>query len=309
MNKPKALALGDTIGLISPSSPTSPENVNKAKEKLIEMGFKVKMGKSPYEKRGYLSGSDDIRAKDIEEMFKDKEVDGILCVRGGYGTPRILDKLDYELIKNNPKVFIGYSDITALHVAFNQLANLVTFHGPMASSDMLEGFSDFSRDSLFRNVLEGEANPYDNPPGEEIITINGGKAVGTIIGGNLSLLVDTLATPYEVDTKDKLFFIEEVKEDPYNIDRMFNQLRLAGKFDDAAGIILGDFNNCESSKHEESLSLMELIDDHIKGANKPTIYNLQAGHCSPTLTLPFGVLAELDADNKELRIQEMTLSK
>lgn len=307
MTKPKALALGDTIGLVSPSSPTSHEDVERAREKLIEMGFKVKMGRSPFEKLGYLSGQDSIRARDIEEMFEDKEVDGILCVRGGYGSPRILDMLDYELIKNNPKVFIGYSDITALHVAFNQLSNLVTFHGPMASSDMIKDFSDFSRESLFRNVMEGDANPFDNPPGEEIVTINGGKAEGTIIGGNLSLLVDTLATPYEVNTKGKLFFIEEVNEDPYNIDRMLNQLRLAGKFEDAAGIILGDFNKCESSKHEENLSLMELIDDHIKGANKPTIYNLQAGHCSPILTLPFGVSAQLDADKKELKILERTL--
>ena len=133
MNKGKALKFGDTIGLIAPSSPTTKENVEKAKDTLIEMGFKVKVGKSPYERYGYLSGSDEIRANDINEMFKDKEVDGVLCIRGGYGAPRILDLLDYESIKNNPKIFVGYSDITALHIAFTQKSNLVTFHGDRKS--------------------------------------------------------------------------------------------------------------------------------------------------------------------------------
>ncbi|MBU5437032.1 LD-carboxypeptidase [Tissierella sp. MSJ-40] len=305
MIKPKALKFGDTIGVIAPASPTTEERVKKAHDKLIEMGFKVKMGKSPYERYGYLSGSDAIRAEDVNQMFKDKEVDGIICLRGGYGTPRILGLLDYEAIKNNPKIFVGYSDITALHIAFTQICNLVTYHGPMVSSDMIGDFSDFSRDNLFKVIMNNESiGEICNPEGEEIISINGGIAEGTIIGGNLSLIVDTIGTPYEIDVKGKILFIEEIGEEPYNIDRMFNQLRLAGILEDANGIILGDFNNCVSEKHDENLTLEQVIEDHIKPIGKPTIYNLQAGHCDPMVTLPFGVKARLDADKKELIILE-----
>lgn len=305
MIKPEALKFGDTVGIIAPASPTTEERVKKAHDKLIEMGFKVKMGKSPYERYGYLSGSDNIRAEDINEMFRDKEVDGIICIRGGYGTPRILDLLDYEAIKNNPKVFVGYSDITALHIAFTQIADLVTYHGPMVASDMIGNFSEFSKDNLYKAIMETDPiGKISNPPGEEIITINGGIAEGNIIGGNLSLIVDTIGTPYEIDVKGKILFIEEIGEEPYNIDRMLNQLRLAGKLHDAVGIILGDFNNCVSEKHDENLTLEQVIEDHIKPVGKPTIFNLQAGHCEPMVTIPFGVRARLDADKKELIILE-----
>lgn len=305
MIKPKALKLGDTIGIIAPASPTTEENVKKAYDKLVEMGFNVKMGKSPYERYGYLSGTDSIRAEDLNEMFRDNEVDGIICMRGGYGTPRILDLIDYEAIKNNPKVFIGYSDITALHIAFTQMADLVTFHGPMVSSDIIGNFSDFSKESLYKAIMRTEAiGAISNPLGEEIITINGGIAEGTIIGGNLSLIVDTIGTPYEINVKGKILFIEEIGEEPYNIDRMLNQLRLSGKLEESSGIILGDFNKCVSDKHDENLTLEQVIEDHIKPVGKPTIYNLQGGHCEPMVTLPFGVKARLDADKKELTILE-----
>lgn len=305
MIKPKALKLGDTIGLIAPSSPTSKENVEKAKEKLMEMGFKVKMGKSPYETYGYLSGTDEIRANDINEMFSDSEVDGIICLRGGYGTPRILDLIDYEIIKNNPKVFVGYSDITGLHIAFNQKGDLVTYHGPMAVSDMIENFSDFSKENLLNTIMKNEAiGKLSNPEGEKISTINGGIGEGTILGGNLSLIVSTLGTPYEIDVKGKILFIEEIGEDTYKIDRMINQLRLSGKLKECEGIVLGDFKNCEVSKHPETLTLEQIFNDHIKPTGKPTIYNLQAGHCEPMVTLPFGVAARLDADKREVEILE-----
>ena len=305
LNKPRALKLGDTIGLIAPSSPTSGENVEKAKKTIIDMGFKVKMGKSPYERYGYLSGSDEIRAEDINEMFKDDQVDGIICLRGGYGTPRILDLIDYHAIRENPKVFVGYSDITALHIAFNQISNLLTFHGPMVTSDIIGDFSDFSRDNLFDITMNTEnTKTISNPEGERIVTINGGLAEGEIVGGNLSLIVSTIGTPYEIDTKDKILFIEEVGEEPYSIDRMLNQLRLSGKLEDASGIILGDFKNCDSEKHDESLTLEQVITDLVKPEGKPTIFNLKAGHCEPMVTLPFGVKAKLDADKGEIYILE-----
>lgn len=305
MNKASALKIGDTIGLIAPSSPTTHEKIEKATEKLMKMGFKIKIGKSAYERYGYLSGSDKIRADDINDMFKDSEVDAIICLRGGYGTPRILDLIDYDMIKNNPKIFVGYSDITALHIAFTQKSSLVTFHGPMATSDIAGDFSDFSRDNLFNTIMKDKARgELSNPHGEEIVTINGGIAEGSIIGGNLALIVATIGTPYEIDLKGKILFIEEVNEDPYSIDRMLNQLRLSGKLDEVEGVILGDFNNCETGKHSESLSLEQIFNDHIKPAGKPTVYNLQAGHCEPMVTLPFGVKVRLDADKKTLTILE-----
>ena len=305
MIKPKALKLGDTIGIIAPASPTTKEKVKKSCDKLNEMGFRVKIGKSVYERYGYLSGTDDIRAADINDMFEDKKVKGIICIRGGYGTPRILDLIDYEIINNNPKVFVGYSDITALHIAINQKSDLVTFHGPMVASDMIEGFSIFSRDNLLKSIMNKEPiSKISNPEGEEILTINGGIADGIIIGGNLSLIVDTIGTPYEINTMDKILFIEEIGEQPYNIDRMLNQLRLSGKLQEAKGIILGDFNNCETENPEENLILEQVINDQIKSIGKPTIYNLQAGHCNPMLTLPFGVKVRLNADKKELIVLE-----
>lgn len=308
MIKPKVLRFGDTVGIIAPASPTTDGNIKKVEKKLTDMGFKVKMGKSVYERYGYLSGNDAVRAEDINSMFKDKEIDGIICIRGGYGTPRILDLIDYEIIKENPKVFVGYSDITALHIAFNQIAGLVTFHGPMAASDMVRNFSDFSKDHLLKAIMDDEPlGGISNPEGEEIITINGGIGEGEIIGGNLSLIVDTIGTPYEIDVKGKILFIEEVGEEPYNIDRMFNQLRLSGKLSEAEAIILGDFNKCDPEKPDESLTLEQVINDHIKPLGKPTIYNLQAGHCQPMVTIPFGVRARLDADNKELTILENSI--
>ena len=175
----------------------------------------------------------------------------------------------------------------------------------MVASDMIGDFSEFSRDNLFKAIMQTEPmGKISNPPEEEIVTINGGIAEGNIIGGNLSLIVDTIGTPYEIDVKDKILFIEEIGEEPYNIDRMLNQLRLSGKLHDASGIILGDFNNCVSEKHDENLTLEQVIDDYIKPIGKPTIYNLQAGHCEPMVTLPFGVKARLDADKKELIILE-----
>lgn len=306
MIKARALKFGDTLGLIGPASFASQDKVARSIRILREMGFEVKEGKSLYERYGYLSGKDEIRANDINSMFGDKEVDGIMCLRGGYGSPRILDLIDYELIKNNPKVFVGYSDITALHIVFNQICKLVTFHGPMASSDMIGSFQAFSEDSLLRAIMDKEAiGRIENPENEDIVKINGGIVEGRLIGGNLSLIADTIGTPYEIDSKGKILFIEEINEEPYKIDRMLNQLRLAGKLEDAAGIILGDFNKCQPKGHyEDSLSLEEVFEDYIKVLNKPSIYNLQSGHCNPIITLAMGVRVRLDGNKGQVDILE-----
>ena len=304
MLKPKRLKLGDTIGVVAPGSPTTEEKVEKVYNKLTKMGFKVVMGKSCYSKYGYLAGRDEIRAEDLNNMFGDKEINGIICLRGGYGTIRILDLLDYSLIRKNPKVFVGYSDITALHIAINKLSNLVTFHGPMAASDLIGHISEFSLNSLYNSILNEQFNPFIENPLEELKAINGGVAEGEIIGGNLSLIASTIGTPYEIDTKGKILFIEEIGEEPYRIDRMLTQLRLSNKLQEVEGIILGNFNNCSPEDPDMSLTLEEVIDNIIKPLNKPTLLNLQAGHCEPTITIPFGVKARLDADRKQITILE-----
>lgn len=305
LTRPKALKPGDVIGLAAPASPVDkPEKVDASVRKLEEFGFRVKVGRSCREKYGYLSGPDEVRAEDINSMFDDREVDGIMCLRGGYGTPRILDRLDYDIIRRNPKVFVGYSDITAIHIAINQLCGLATVHGPMPSSDMLEDFDEFSKCSFFRTVMCNEPlGELKNPPETDITSLVGGKSRGVVVGGNLSLIAATIGTPYEINTRGKLLLLEEVDEEPYSIDRMLTQLRLSGKLDDCCGIILGDWRNCDAKDPERSLTLEEIFENDIKPLGKPIISNFKAGHCKTKVTVPLGVDAVLDADNGRLFIE------
>ena len=303
MIKPKRLKIGDTIGIVAPASPASKEKIERACERLSQIGFNVVVGDNCHTQYGYLTADDKERAQELNSMFANKAIDGIICLRGGYGTPRILDLLDYELIRNNPKVFVGYSDISCLHIAFNKYSNLVTFHGPMLTSDMAGDFSDFSMNSLLNSISNEEFNPLIRNATEEMITINEGIAEGEIIGGNLSLIVSTLGTPYEIDTKGKILFIEEIGEYTYKIDRMLTQLRLAKKLEEAEGIILGNFNKC-LPEGKDDFTLEEVFDQIIRPLNKPAIYNLQAGHCEPVVTIPFGVEAKLDANKREIILLE-----
>lgn len=233
MIKPKRLKLGDTIGVVAPASPTTEEKLERVYRKLMQMGFNVVMGRSCFSKRGYLAGDDKTRAEDINKMFKNTEVDGIICLRGGYGSLRILDLLDYELIRTNPKVFVGYSDITALHIAINQISELVTFHGPMAAN-LIEDTCNFTLESLYNFILNEDFKPSIENLSRELVAINGGIAEGQIIGGNLSLIASTIGTPYEINTKGKILFIEEIGEEPYRIDRMLTQLRLSHKLQECS---------------------------------------------------------------------------
>ena len=305
MIKPKPLKKGDTIGLIGPSSPTPIERIEPSIEKIKELGFNVVAGESCYGVHGYLSGKDELRAKDVNEMFRNKSIDGVWCIRGGYGTPRILDLIDYDLIRENPKVFIGYSDITALHISINQRCGLVTFHGPMASTELYWGMDDFTQDYLIRNIMNTKPlGLIYNPKDIDIKTLVSGKCEGNIIGGNLSLVAATIGTPYEIDTKGKILFLEDVDEEPYRIDRMLTQLKLSGKLNDAEGFILGDWNNCVAEEPEKSLTLIEIFNELIVPIGKPAIYNFMAGHCNPMITMPLGVNAILEANSKSLLIAE-----
>lgn len=300
--KAPKLKQGDTVGIIAPASPPRKEALGKAISFLEEMGLVVKVGSSVHHKYGYLAGKDEERIEDIHTMFSDPEIKAIICACGGYGTGRLVSDLDYDLIAGNPKIFWGYSDITFLHTAIHQKTGLVTFHGPMLSSDIgLEDVHELTKQS-FRQLFVNKQVEF-NANVTPLETLVEGKASGPVIGGNLTLLVSTLGTDYELNTKGKILFIEDIDEEPYKIDRMLNQLKMAGKFGDAAGIIIGDFKNCGPDKRKESLSLDQLFDEHIKPANKPTMKGFFIGHSSPCLAIPVGTVGRMNTIEKTLIVE------
>ena len=303
----KKLKFGDTLGFIAPSGAVRTEGaIERAVAETERMGFKVKLGESAGQKYGYLSGTDEVRARDINNMFADDDVDAIVCLRGGYGAMRILDQLDYELIKNKPKIFMGFSAITALHIALLEKCNLATFHGPMAAANWAgKPLDDFSRESMYRVLMNAEpVGELANPPEYPKRTVNPGVAEGQLVGGNLMLIASSLGTPWELDTKGRIIFIEEIGERTYCVDRMLTQLRLAGKFDDCAGVVFGDFADCPIEFPEFGLTLEEIIRDVVAPCGKPIFTGLRCGHCSPKLTLPFGVRARIDAEQCTLTVLE-----
>lgn len=307
MIQPKRLQFGDTLGIIGPSGAVRTAGaVERAAQYAQSLGFKVKIGESANAKYGYLSGTDALRAQDVNAMFADPQVDAIICTRGGYGTMRMLDLLDYDLIRRNPKIFVGFSDITAMHIAFQKHCNLITFHGPMATMWNEELTQDFMRDSLFSAIMNpAPMGELRNAPGyAPRRCVNPGIAEGELVGGNLSLIAGTIGTPYEIDTKDRILFIEEVGERTYCVDRMLTQLRLAGKFRDCAGIVFGDFNNCPVEYPDFGLTLEEVIRDCAASCGKPIFTGLQAGHVTPKLTLPLGARVRMDADRCTLTVLE-----
>lgn len=303
MIRPKPLKKGDTIGLVGTSSPTPPERIKPAIEAMETLGLNVVLGESCYATHGYLSGKDELRARDINMMFQNPSISGVFSIRGGYGSARILPLLDFQMIKSNPKIFAGYSDVTSLHIAFNQICNIVTFHSPMPSTELYNNVDSYTMDSYIDNIFsENPLGLIKNPEGIELKTLVKGEGEGILIGGNLSLLAASIGTKYEIDTKGKILFIEEVDEEPYRIDRMLLQLKEAGKLKDAEGIILGAWTNCTSKEPEKSLSLMEIFKELIAPENKPTIYNFKCGHCLPTATLPLGSRARIDGEKTSIYV-------
>jgi muramoyltetrapeptide carboxypeptidase len=307
--KPKRLKQGDTIAIIAPSSGVSQAEFDKAIKNMSDLGFKTKVGKHTQAVNGFLAGTDKQRLEDIHWAFADKEVSAVWCIRGGYGAGRFLPNLDFNLIKKNPKVFIGYSDITALHLAIYQNTGLVTFHGPVASSN----YSEYTKKHSV-NVLVNPSAPYkielspDNiaKEGKEFKTevISKGKARGKLIGGNLSLLTALAGTPYALkNTKGKLLFIEDVGEKPYRLDRMFVQLRQSINMSELAGIALGVFADCDAPD-DKSQTLIDVVKDQLGNLGIPVIYGLSFGHIRDQFTLPIGIEAELDTEKATMTFLE-----
>lgn len=311
--KPVRLKTGDTVGLIAPASAAFEQaTIREGVETLQSLGFKVKTGKHIKAKYGYLAGTDEQRVADLHEMFQDDEVKGVIALRGGYGSMRLLNLIDYDLIKNNPKVFVGYSDITALNLAIYHRTGLVTFHGPVAISS----FSKYTQEYFWKVVgspaATGEIKHPDpeNPlrPTANLNTICSGKATGRLLGGNLTLFTALLSTPYEVDTSGAILFLEETGEEPYDVDRMLTQLLLAGKLEQVAGIIFDRCPNCKPADYKpafyNTLSLEEVLEDRLGKLRCPVIFGLNVGHEADKPTLPIGVQVTLDADRKLFIFEE-----
>jgi muramoyltetrapeptide carboxypeptidase len=311
--KPAALKQGDTVGLVLPATAIeSLEWITIAKEIAESRGFNVVMGRNVGKTYGYLAGSDKERADDINEMFSRSDVKGILPISGGWGSMRVLPHLDFDMIRKNPKVFVGFSDITTLLLAFYKFAGLVTFHGPNIRSSFNDYVSDYYYRALTSTQPLGVLKQPPLPAGEKvnienrIIVLNGGKATGELVGGNLSLLVTTLGTPFEIDLTGKILFLEDVHEEPYRIDRMLTHLFLSGTLNNAAGFIVGKMRDCEPKEAGVlgSLSLEEIFRTRLGSLGKPAIYGLSFGHIRDHITLPVGVKATLDADAKTVTIDE-----
>ncbi len=307
MRKVPALREGDTVAFVSPSSQSTMESIEKAVKVTEDMGFRVKLTRSCYESEGYHAGSDFVRADDINRVFLDPDVRGIFCVRGGDGATRLPQRIDIETVYKNPKVFLGYSDITILHTMFNRPRGFITFHGPMPASEFIrDSFPGYVRENLLRAITDtgplGEITPCEGaPPMEALVT---GTAEGELAGGNLALVCSLLGTPWEIDTRGKILVLEDTNEPVYRLDRMLMQLRLAGKLDAAAGIVLGQFTHIQPRKPKDSFTLPEVFEAVVAPVGKPTLINGCFGHDEKKATLPLGARAVLDGSRSTLTVIE-----
>lgn len=309
--KPAGLEPGDTIMMVAPAGELIPRRTKLAIERLREMGFQVIEPEDLYRVRGYLAGTDERRAEELMQAFSNPEVDAVFPGTGGYGTMRMLDLLDYEVIRANPKILIGFSDVTGLHIALATKCNLVTFHSPNPQwglgSD--SNLNPFSAKYFWRSLLaeENRGEPgfaYQPPRWTPMGAFTTGVAEGPLCGGNLSLVSALAGSEYELDTDGRVLFLEDVNEAPYRIDRMLRQMQLAGQLDNLAGVILGQFRKCDPDGSDSSLSLTEVFLDYFGEAPYPVVCNFPAGHVTLNATLPFGVPVRVDADRCEVRVLE-----
>jgi muramoyltetrapeptide carboxypeptidase len=316
--KPKALQQGDVIGVVAPAGPIDRQRIDRALARLRERGFRTKTYGDIYRSRGYLAGDDATRADELMAAFADPEASAVWCARGGYGVVRLLDRIDFEVIRRNPKVFIGFSDISILHTAIQQRTGLVTFHGP----NLQDGFGkpdDMPRANeaaLWRAVMahlpfplgegrgegplpEGEGYRFDfaGVDDTELQSIRGGVARGRLTGGNLAVVCGLMGTPYEIQPAGRILFLEDVSERLYRIDRYLAQLSLAGKLQSAAGVLFGTFSYEENEPAESHESISALLDEYCGRLKTPVLAGFPAGHAKYNLTLPMGARVELDSDH------------
>lgn len=299
--KPPRLKVGDTVGLINPSSPIEQEDIDYARKELAALGLNVKLGTHLLDEYGYLAGQDADRAQDVNAMFADRSVQALLTMRGGWGSNRILPLLNYDLIRSNPKIIIGYSDITSLLLAIYARSGIITFHGPVATSV----WNPFSVNYVQRILLDAEPVRMQNPPLTRPQTITGGKARGQLVGGNLSVLSAMVGSDYLPDWENKILFVEEIGEDIYRVDRMLTQLKLAGILDKISGFIFAECTRCEAGEGDEpSLTLSQVLSDWVRPLGIPAWYGSAIGHIRDKFTVPVGVEVEIDANRGIIQLLE-----
>lgn len=309
--KPPALKKGDLIGLISPaSSPDDLSRIEKSVKYFENLGYKVLVGKNVGKFRGYLAGTDEERLEDLHSMFSDKKVKAIFCLRGGYGAFRLMDKINYRLIKSNPKIFVGYSEITSLQLAIFAKTGLITFAGPMPAVDFINEIGSFTEE-FFWNLVTNKKKlgkiKYPSEPQPQ--SLRKGIVVGQILGGNLSVLTAMIGTKYLPNMRNKILLLEDINEVPYKVDRMLNQLRLNNILSIINGIILGRFVDCyEDDANKKTLTLGEVIDDYIRPLKIPSIYVFPHGHIKDFVTIPWGLKIRLDAGKTSVEFLEPAVS-
>jgi muramoyltetrapeptide carboxypeptidase len=303
---PNRLKPGSKIAITAPASPINEWQIKGAIKTFKALGCEVVIGdtiKNPTSNYRYFSESEETRANELMSFVEDKSIDCILCGRGGYGVMRILDKLDFNKFRQNPKIIIGFSDITALLTSVYNLSGLVTYHGPVASST----FNNFTLENMKRVLFVNEDQDFtfDYPKAQ---VIQEGIAEGHLTGGNLKMIVSTLRTPFEIDTDDSILFLEDVDEHPYKIDRMLTQLKLSGKLDGVKGFIFGIFKGLNERKPfypNNSFTLREVIDQLIVPLGKPIVMGMPIGHIKEKMTLPIGVRARMDTHQKAIQFLEL----
>lgn len=296
---PKVLPDNACFAIVAPAGPARLD-VGKARRWFEDRGYRCRIYPGTLQADGYLAGSDEQRLRDLHDAFADPQVDAILCMRGGYGSMRLLDRLDLELIRRHPKPLIGYSDITALHTAIQRHIGLITFHGGMLNADLLGAKLESTVSSLLCQLQGrvGLGDQIEHPPAFELTTVFGGVAHGRLVGGNLSMLGAIQGTLAEIDTNDSILFIEDVNEPLYRVDRLLTQMRLAGKLEGVKGVLVGDFAGITVT------ALEPLLRDVFGPLQVPVLAGWRSGHCDPNVCLPLGAQVRLDSDAQQLVLEQ-----
>lgn len=303
MIHPNSLYPGAKVALVAPASALSDTCFEPAMKLVRDLGLEPVVYPSCLldNRHGYFAADDAQRAKDIQDAFADDSIDGVWCARGGYGCHRILPLLDLDAIARRPKYFAGYSDITALHTAFNQNCGFATYHTTMPTTEY-ENLNEYTMKYLRRSLFHGGIGSLENPVGQPMTTLNGGSCEGILCGGNLSLLVSSLGTPWEIDTKGKILFLEDIGEKSYRVDGLLTHLRNAGKFEDCVGVLLGGWTDCPPEYPDKTLTMTEIFEELIVPSGKPILSDVACGHILPTMTLPLGRRLLMDADAQLLEV-------
>jgi len=297
MHRPPLLTNGARVALVAPSGPLGgKEDLDRAVASVKRMGWEPVVGAHVLDRSAYLAGSDENRVADLNWAAASDDIDGVWCIRGGYGAMRVLPLIDYDAWRARPKALIGYSDITALHAAIGQRAGLVTFHGPTAR----EPDNTLSTGSLRKAVVCGE-DPCGVAP--DAVTFVPGRATGRLVGGNLALVAALTGTPYAPDLAGGILVLEDVNESIYRIDRLLAQLRLCGAVQQVAGIAFGSFSDVPAETNDDDEGVGRVLREFAQAAGKPCLAGIPMGHGGPQWTIPIGATAELDTEARSLRVQ------